>query len=368
MTLDFAPIPSRVQPAVLAALAKPPAQDLQALAAKTADRLKEMFFPDAAVSAFFTCTREALYEIALNSFVRGPVLVCANGALSRQWELLAKALNPETEVFEADFDSALNETLLEKALENRSYDAVLLVEVEPLTGVRNDIQSLAALIHQQLPDTLVIVDCSASISSLAPLSMHGAADVVLFSSEISLGLPPGLGTIILNERANFKSIGYGGQGWSLNYQKAAKEAQDSDFRGQLSYPLLYALDKQLDLIFLEGLDNRIARIKTYAEKIRAWAAENQFVQYAAAEAQSPTVSVIRKSALFTIENMSDFLTPYGIYLGKCADDLKDDAFIIAHMGQISERELDQLIEVLNKFMADYDTLKHIPVVSKLPPQ
>ena len=368
MALNFNPIPSRVNPAVLAAMAKPQTKDANQMASKLEDRIKELFFPDAIRVGFFTCTREGLYEIALNSFVNGPALICVNSPFSRQWQTLGKGMNPNVEIFDTNFDSTFNLTLFENALESESFDAVLLVEIDPLTGIRNDISSLAGIIHQKLPDALIIVDCSASIGSVRTLQLTTDADVVLFSSEISLGLPPGMGMIALNERANFKAIGYSGSGWNLNYSRGLRDSADLSFRMQLPYALMNALEKQLDLLFLEGEEVRIARIESLSGKVKTWATDNHFTLYTPQDGLAPTVSVLRKSSFFSIDNLRDFLTSYGIVLGKCAGDLEDEAFIIAHMNGTTEEEIDLLLSVLNKFLADYDTLKSIPVVHKLSPQ
>ena len=64
----------------------------------------------------------------------------------------------------------------------------------------------------------------------------------------------------------------------------------------------------------------------------------------------------------------DFLSSYGIIIGNCPDDMRDDYFVIAHMNQTTEEEMTLFLDVLDRFLADYDTKKSIPVVSKLSPQ
>ena len=122
------------------------------------------------------------------------------------------------------------------------------------------------------------------------------------------------------------------------------------------------------MIFLEGIENRIKRIESLSEKMKGWADANQFEIFTRPEFRSPTVTVFKKPLLFTVQNLMDFLSSYGIIIGNCPDDMRDDYFVIAHMNQTTEEEMTLFLDVLDRFLADYDTKKSIPVVSKLSPQ
>lgn len=368
MPINLNPVPARIDPKVLAALAKPQSGNPFSLSEKIEDRFREMFFPDAASINFFNCSREGLYEVALNSFASGPVLIGMNGPFSQQWQTIAKSLNIDSEIIDTAFGSGFDEDLFEKALDEESYAAVFLVEIDPFTGTQIDIAALSGMIRKKLPDTLVIVDCSASFGSVRALNLKSEADALLIGSEISLGLPPGLGTVILGERANFKSIGFSGTGWSLNYARQFRDIHSKSFRSLIPFQLLNALDRQLDLIFLEGIENRIKRIVSLSEKMKGWADANRFEIFTRPQFRSPTVTVLKKPLPFTVQNLTDFLSSYGIIIGNCPDDMRDDYFVIAHMNQTTEEEIALFLDVLDRFLADYDTKKSIPVVSKLSPQ
>ncbi|ORZ40197.1 aminotransferase, class V family protein [Catenaria anguillulae PL171] len=81
------------------------------------------------------------------------------------------------------------------------FKIVTITHVDTSTGVLTDIKSIARLVKEASPSTLVIVDavCSAGAEEI---DMDGwGIDVVLTASQKALGTPPGLALLVASERA-----------------------------------------------------------------------------------------------------------------------------------------------------------------------
>ncbi|MHC1772577.1 MAG: hypothetical protein AB9907_12785 [Flexilinea sp.] len=359
MSSNFNPIPAYVAPGILAAQAQPQPVSPAALQLRLETRLKELLFPEAAALEFFCCSREGLYEAVINSFAQNEILVCVNGPFSQQWFEIAKAMGIDTAILDASYGKSFNESLLEKKLSEQDYEAIFLVEIDPYTGVYVDVPALSAIIRKNHHDTLIVVDCSASITNVRPLKLGTEADIILSCSEISLGLPPGLGIIAIGEHANFKTLSSAGKGWYFNFARQHL-LRDNPVRSNPPYPLLFALDKLLDEIFLEGIEEKILRTQHLSETVKNWAIEKGFQTLPEAQIAASDFTVLHCLPQFSPEDLIGYLENYGITIGNCPGEMKDTFFVIAHMNAVTENDLERLIFVLNHFLSDYDTRTNLP--------
>ena len=359
MGLNFKPIPADVSPVVLAAQAKSQPLSISDFQIDLKTRTKELLFPDAYLLEFFHCSREGLYEIALNSFVQKEVLICVNGPLSKQWLDISKNMEINVSIFDANYGNVFSLAQFEKRIMEQDFDAVCLVEIDPYAGIYNDIPALSAIIRKNSPETIIIADCSSSITCVQPLKFGLEIDVLLACSEISLGLPPGFGMIALDEHANFKALGNPGKGWYLNLNRQLL-MRDNSITSPIPYPLLYALERQLEEIQYEGIEQRIQRIEHLSELVKTWAVSKGFQLLADPQSSSPNFSVLQTLPQFTPADLIGFLDGYGISIGSCPGEMKDTFFVIAHMNSATEKDMEHLFFAMNRFLADYDTRRSIP--------
>ncbi|KNE65210.1 hypothetical protein AMAG_10858 [Allomyces macrogynus ATCC 38327] len=88
-----------------------------------------------------------------------------------------------------------------KAVKAQKYKVVTITHVDTSTGVLQDVKTLAKLIRDASPSTLVIVDGVCSVGG-EDLDMDAwGVDVVLTASQKALGCPPGLCVVVASERA-----------------------------------------------------------------------------------------------------------------------------------------------------------------------
>ncbi len=359
MSINLRSFPGNVFPDVSGAQAKPPDKNFDLLASNTAEKLKETLYPDAASIHFFPCMKEGLYECTWASFFKGNALVCVNGPLSQEWFDIGKTLGFTADLFDTPYGKSMDETLLEQRLKARKYDEIFITEIDPYTGTMVNIPEISKIIREIQPEALTVVDCTASIGCVLPLKLNQDADIIIAGSECALGVPPGLGIIVMGQRASLQSLTISGSGcyFNFNYQQQLK--REKLLSPMVPYPLLYSLDKQLDRIKLEGLDERIAHIKEIGEKAEHWAEKNKFRIFPDRNVAAPTVTVFHCLEQISPEELIEYLNNFGILLGSCPGELAKEYIIFAHMNNDLE-DLEAFYAVMAKFLKDYDTRTNLP--------
>jgi alanine-glyoxylate transaminase/serine-glyoxylate transaminase/serine-pyruvate transaminase len=207
------------------------------------------------------------------------VLVLESGLFAVVWGQQAETTGLNVEVLKGRPHRPVDPDALRQRLEadraqagGPTIAAVLTVQTDTATSVRNDIPALRAAIDQAGHPALLFVDCIASLGC-EPYEMDAwGADVTVAATQKGLMVPPGVAFAWAGPRAieAYRSgpdllNGYLDWGPRLDPQAAYQL-----FAGTPPIPHLYALDVALDLIDDEGLDERWQRHRILAEAV--WAA------------------------------------------------------------------------------------------------
>jgi len=131
------------------------------------------------------------------------------------------------------------------------------------------------------------------------------------------------------------------------YEYLAKK--DYQYPSTPSVSHMFALDYQLDLILEEGLENRFQRHQIMADKVREWAKHN-FSLFAEEKFASNTVTCVKNTNGFNFKNLNQGLAEKGFMISGGYGKLKDKTFRIAHMGDITIKEIEELLVNIDKIM------------------
>jgi alanine-glyoxylate transaminase / serine-glyoxylate transaminase / serine-pyruvate transaminase len=131
-------------------------------------------------------------------------LVLATGRFALGWGETARKAGVETEVLDFGFRSAVDpdrlEARLRKDREGR-IRAVLVVQTDTASSVRNDVPAIRAAIDAAGHPALLAVDCIASLGC-EPFEMDAwGVDVMVTASQKGLMTPPGLAFTFHGEKA-----------------------------------------------------------------------------------------------------------------------------------------------------------------------
>jgi aspartate aminotransferase-like enzyme len=100
----------------------------------------------------------------------------------------------------------------------------------------------------------------------------------------------------------------------------------------------------------EGLEARFARHAHLADRVRSWA-RAKFDLFAEAGYRSQTVTCVSNTRAIDVKALNSFLKSKGMQISDGYGPLKGRTFRIAHMGEIQLKDVDEVLALIDEFMA-----------------
>lgn len=294
----------------------------------------------------------SLQEAAIRNCTDQKVLNCVNGAFADRWRRVTEANGKRNEILEVEWGKPILPEPVFKKLGEGGFDAVTIVHNETSTGVISPINEITQMIRS-LPrgeDILILVDSVSGIGGAELKFDEWDLDVVLTSSQKALALPPGLAFCAVSDRALEKARNVQNRGYYLDFLQLEKYHHRNQTPFTPAISLIFALDLQLTRILEEGLTNRFERHLTLRNTTISWAQEQGFTLFAEERFESPTVSCINNNLQVDLDDLNSYLRSQGMIVSNGYGLLKGKNFRIAHMGDLSEDELDGLLNEITEFM------------------
>jgi alanine-glyoxylate transaminase / serine-glyoxylate transaminase / serine-pyruvate transaminase len=225
--------------------------------------------------ALYIGNGHAAWEAALaNTVAPGErVLVLATGRFGLGWGELARTMGAEVEVLDFGFRAAVDldavETRLRADREGR-IKAVLVVQVDTASSVRNDIPALRRAIDAAGHPALLMVDCIACLGCDAFEMDAWGVDVMVTASQKGLMTPPGMAFTFHGPKAEAARVPCRSGYWDWG-PRCAPEQFYQLFYGTAPTHHLYGLREALTMLLdEEGLAAAWARHGVMARAV--WAA------------------------------------------------------------------------------------------------
>lgn len=352
----FIPGPTEVRPEILDAQTQwmighrmPECLDL---VGQIKPKLAQVFFTEQTV-LITASSGTGLWEAAARNLVNKKVLTCVNGAFAERFSDVAEMNGKAIEVLSAPWGQPILPEAVVERLATGEFDAVSIVHNETSTGVTSPIRDIAQAIRA-LPngqDIMILVD---SVSGLAGARIEMDAwdlDMVLASSQKAFALPPGLAFCAVSDRAMAKAKTVPARGYYFDFISLAKSMAKNQTPATPAVSLLFALDRQLDDMMAEGMEQRFTRHLAMRDRTLAWAHGQGFDIFAAPGYESPTVTCISNNREIDISAFNKFLRTKGMVISNGYGDLKGKTFRIAHMGDTQMDELEVLYAAMDEFLA-----------------
>ncbi|SEC53554.1 alanine-glyoxylate transaminase / serine-glyoxylate transaminase / serine-pyruvate transaminase [Rhizobiales bacterium GAS188] len=285
------------------------------------------------------------WEAALsNSLTRGDtVLVLESGQFAKGWGEMGKMLGLEVDTLEGDWRAAIDPAKLRARLEAdkaHAIKAILTVQVDTASGVRNDIVAIRKAIDAARHPALLMVDVIASLGAI-PFEMdEWGVDVAVGAAQKALMMTPGLAFVLANPKAKAanRSAGLRTLYWDWQFRDGPEHYKR--YCGTCPEHLLFGLRKSLDLILAEGLEAVHRRHRLLAEATRraiaAWTQGGALAfNIEKPQERSDSVSVVRMEPE-SAKRLLDFCRHVcGVVLGVNIGGLDGQGFRIGHMGDVS---------------------------------
>jgi aspartate aminotransferase-like enzyme len=343
----FIPGPVHVLPEVLQQLSRYTlghrGKEYAQLHKETIDMLKKILFTQQHVF-ISTSSASGIWEGSIRNCVdhNETVLCTMCGAFSDKWADVARSCGRNAEELKVDWGKATTPQMIDKKLSEGKYAAITLMYNETSTGLTNPVYEIADMMKKKYPDVLVFVD---AVSAMVGLPMHFDQlgwDVAFASVQKAFAIPPGLAVFAVSKRAMEKSKKVTGRGYYFDFQAFAKSAEKDQTPTTPAIPHIMALNFQCHKLVKEGMENVWKRHKAMGDFVRSWA-KQKFDLFCEEKYASDTLTTIKNTRGLVVGDIIKAVqakhnTVFGNGYGK----LKEQTFRIAHMGDITLKDLKEL--------------------------
>ena len=348
----FIPGPVEVRPEILREMARPPlphrGAEFTALFSGVLAKMKRLLETRQHVFVS-TSSGSGFWEAAARSCVRRRVLCCTCGAFSARWADACEQNGKEVVRLAVDDGRPNLPDRVADALRKGGFDAVAYCHNETSTGVANPLMQVAAVV-KDFPDVLLLVDCVSSLGGMPVRFDEWGLDVALASSQKAFALPPGLAFALVSDRALARAAEVKDRGYYFDLLAFKKYADRGQTPTTPSIGHIYALDRQLDDMLKEGLEQRFARHREMAELVRRWARE-RFALFAEPGYESDTVTCVRNTRGLNVAALNDELKRrHDCCISNGYGALREKTFRISHMGDLVPADLEELLGWLDELI------------------
>jgi alanine-glyoxylate transaminase/serine-glyoxylate transaminase/serine-pyruvate transaminase len=297
--------------------------------------------------AIYIGNGHAAWEAAIaNILAPGQLtLVVATGRFGLGWAEIARRMGVKTEVMDFGFRASFDQTRLAERLaadRGHAIRAVLVVQTDTASSVRNDIAAARGALDGAGHPALLAVDCIASLACDRFEMDALGVDVMVAACQKGLMTPPGVAMTFHNDRAEAARVSCSSAYWDWG-PRIEPAAYYQLFCGTAPTHHLYGLRTALDMILEEGLAAVWARHALFARAV--WAAVEAWGDGTGIELNMPDPA-LRSHAVTTIRTAPGDGTRLrrwcadtaGLTLGiglSGPDQDPDSLFRIGHMGHLN---------------------------------
>jgi len=348
----FIPGPVEVAPEILEAMAMPLVghrmKEYAVLHGRVKDGLKRLMKTDGRV---FLSTSSAfgIMEGAIRNLVGRRCANFCNGAFSDKWHDVTKRCGKEADAFKVEWGQAITPEIVDAALSTGRYDSLTLIHNETSTGVMSPLPEIAEVL-KKYPDVVSIIDTVSSMSALSiPLDELGI-DCCIFGVQKAFALPPGLAVFTATEKALDRARGTEGRGYYFDFLEFAAADEKDNTPSTPCISQIYAMDRQLERIFSEGLDTRWARHREMAEYVRGWVLDRGFSFFPEKRYLSVTLTCAANSLGTDLAAVKKAAADAGYAFDDGYGKIKGKTFRIPHMGDMTLRDLQEFTSLLDRLI------------------
>ena len=352
----FTPGPVYVPERILKELAKPndthrskPYSEMHQLAV---EGLKKLLYTknDCLI---FTSSATGIMEACMRNLIKKDekALVLSIGAFGNRWYSVGLANGKNVIKEEVEWGKAITPEFASEALSKEKYSVVCLQSNETSTGVYNPIDTIIPIIKDS--GALVCVDATSSMAGTKVEIDKLDIDVCLASVQKCFALPPGLAVCSISESVIKKAAEVKNRGIYLDFLTIIKKNKVHQTPSTPPIPQIRGLVAQLDYILTkEGLESRFQRHKQLGMRTRMWARDASLEMFPEKGYESDTVSTIKNTFNIDYSEMVSQMLSKGYRIVNGYGDLMGKTFRIGHMGEITLKDLEEMLEVLTDIISE----------------
>jgi len=272
------------------------------------------------------------FDIIGRSIVKQKALVCVNGAFAKRAADTVKTCGKQTDVLDVDWGKAVKPELVAEKLESDTYDTLIVCHNETSTGVRSPVSEIGKLVHKKYPKVMFCIDAVSSLGGDKLIPSEIGCDIIFGSTQKCFALPPGLAIALVNDRAIERAKEVPNRGGYTDLVEIFEFEKKHQTPFTPNIPLLYALDRRMDLMLEETYNGVYKRHLDMANYTQQWA-KKHFAMFPEPGAESITVSCIQNTLGKNVKELNQKLGEKGYLISGGYGKMAEKTFRIGHMGE-----------------------------------
>ncbi len=327
-------------------------EEFSSLLNSITDKMKKVFQTKEDV-LLLTCSGTGGMEAAIvNTLSPGDkVLSTSVGVFGDRFAEIASQYGANVVRLGGEWGKPVDLEALKKALKaDNSITAILTTHNETSTGITNDIKEISTLAGEF--DKLLLVDSVSGLSCIDLPVDEWQCDVVISASQKGWMVPPGLAMVSVNEKAWQAYAKAKMPRYYMDFGKAKDYLEKGQNPWTPAISLCYSLDATLDLILKEGLKNVFARHARVAQIARDGIKSLGLSLFAQEDHASNTVTAVKPPDNIDVTGLIKLLREeHGVILAGGQKNLSGKIFRIGHLGMVYEKDIEEVIEALDKALS-----------------
>ncbi len=349
----FIPGPTEVHPEILKAMSTPMighrSSEYTELQKRVTEKVQKLAFTSSPI-LFSASSGSGLMEGAIRCCTARHAIVFSVGTFGNRWFEIAQGNGVPADKYEVEWGEGLTADMIDGQLATGKYDCATLTHSETSTGVMNHLEELAK-VFRRYPD---VVWCIDAVSSFGGVKIDVDAlgiDVMVTSSQKCLGLPPGLSLATFSAKAEKRAQSVKNRGYYFDLLQLLQFIREKNYQypSTMSISHMFALDLQMDRIAREGIEARFARHDQMAKRVQDWA-KKHFALYPVEQFASRTVTCIKNTRGMSVADLNKELGKRGLALSNGYGKLKEQTFRIAHMGDLTMDDINELLGAIEDIL------------------
>ena len=346
------PLPDSVREAGSRQMVNHRGPEFKELLGRVTTSMKKGFRTEADVLILTSSGTGALEAAVVNTMSPGDSVLSVNiGVFGDRFAKIARAYGADVTSIAVEHGKAarpadVGAELRSMAQQGKPATAVLVTFNETSTGVTNPLEAIAAEIHSNAPDALILVDAISGLGAI-PLEMdEWGLDVVTTGSQKSWMVPPGLAMLAVSPRG-WEAVAKAKMPrfyFDLTLHRDAMAKGETPWTPAIS--VAFALDEGIKLIEAEGYPQIFARHAACAAAARAGLQAMGIKLLADPDVASNTVTSAWLPEGVEWSALTKACRARGLVLAGGQGPLTGKIFRVGHLGSVTTDDIVRCMEIL----------------------
>ncbi len=347
------PVPQEVLEAGAAPMINHRGPEFAEILARVTEGLKRVYDTQNDVLILTASGTGSMEAVVANHISPGDrALVVTVGVFGKRFVELVNAYGGEPQELAFEFGTAADANRVDEALAaDPEIRAVLLQHNETSTGVTNvELPEIAKAVRDR--DRLLIVDAISSLSSIpCPVDEWGL-DVVASGSQKGFMVAPGLSFVSVSERAWEEQERCTTPRFYFDLRRARTSLENGQTPWTPAVTSFFQIDRGLESMFAEGLDNIYERHHRLAVMVRDGVRELGLELFAAEGVESDTVTAMHvPEGIDGRELLATARTEFNTEFAGGQGSLSGQIVRFGHLGFVTEDDVRAGLEALKGTLA-----------------